>query len=222
MPPQGRLGDKSNVPVDAHGCPACPHPAVGPAIVGSPDVMVNKRPALRVGDKGIHAACCGPNTWERHGRQRHRDDQQQGRPPPGRSGQALRRHGPADRGLEQRDHRRLRVFTSPAARAAAAPTSAAPAAAAAATGARGARRAQQEPRIGGLAIRLRPRGERGELARRQPGGAGVVEQAGPSSARDRTARARARRARPACARISPRRRARCPSRRLTSASRVAR
>ena len=64
MPPQSRLGDKSNVPVDAHGCPACPHPGVGPAIVGSPDVFVNYRPALRVGDKGIHAACCGPNTWE--------------------------------------------------------------------------------------------------------------------------------------------------------------
>ena len=63
MPPQSRLGDKSNVPVDAHGCPACPHPGVGPAIVGSPDVYVNYRPALRVGDKGIHAACCGPNTW---------------------------------------------------------------------------------------------------------------------------------------------------------------
>jgi len=25
--------------------------------------MVNGRPALRVGDPGIHAACCGPNTW---------------------------------------------------------------------------------------------------------------------------------------------------------------
>jgi uncharacterized Zn-binding protein involved in type VI secretion len=25
--------------------------------------MVNGRPALRVGDKGIHAACCGPNMW---------------------------------------------------------------------------------------------------------------------------------------------------------------
>jgi uncharacterized Zn-binding protein involved in type VI secretion len=63
MPYQSRLGDKSNVFVDAHGCPACPHPGVGPAIVGSPDVFVNGRPALRVGDKGIHAACCGPNTW---------------------------------------------------------------------------------------------------------------------------------------------------------------
>jgi hypothetical protein len=25
--------------------------------------MVNGRPALRVGDTGIHAACCGPNMW---------------------------------------------------------------------------------------------------------------------------------------------------------------
>ena len=63
MPPVGRLGDKSNVPVDAHGCPGCPHPAVGPAIVGSPNVMTNGRPTLRVGDTGVHAACCGPNMW---------------------------------------------------------------------------------------------------------------------------------------------------------------
>ncbi len=63
MPPQGRLGDRASAPIDAHGCPACPHPTIGPAIAGSPTVMVNKRPALRVGDAGIHAACCGPNTW---------------------------------------------------------------------------------------------------------------------------------------------------------------
>lgn len=63
MPGQGRLGDKANVPADTHGCPACPHPGTGPGILGSPDVMVNSRPALRVGDKGIHAACCGTNTW---------------------------------------------------------------------------------------------------------------------------------------------------------------
>jgi uncharacterized Zn-binding protein involved in type VI secretion len=63
MPGQARLGDKSQVPADAHGCPACPHPAVGPAIIGSPDVNCNGRPALRVGDKGVHAACCGPNMW---------------------------------------------------------------------------------------------------------------------------------------------------------------
>jgi uncharacterized Zn-binding protein involved in type VI secretion len=63
MPGQCRLGDKSNTPADAHGCPACPHPAVGPAIVGSPNVNVNKMPAVRVDDTGIHMACCGPNTW---------------------------------------------------------------------------------------------------------------------------------------------------------------
>lgn len=63
MPGQCRLGDKSNITADAHGCPACPHPAVGPAIVGSPNVNVNKLPALRVDDTGVHAACCGLNTW---------------------------------------------------------------------------------------------------------------------------------------------------------------
>lgn len=65
MPGQCRLGDKSLAPVDAHGCPACPHPSpTGPAIVGSPNVMVNKRPAVRLNDTGIHMACCGPNTWQ--------------------------------------------------------------------------------------------------------------------------------------------------------------
>lgn len=63
MPAQARLGDISKVPVDAHGCPACPHNCQGPAIIGSPDVMVNGRPAIRKDDTGIHLACCGPNTW---------------------------------------------------------------------------------------------------------------------------------------------------------------
>ena len=64
MPSQGRLGDQAQIPADSHGCPACPHPAIGPAIGGSGDVNVNGRPALRVGDPGMHAACCGPNTWQ--------------------------------------------------------------------------------------------------------------------------------------------------------------
>jgi uncharacterized Zn-binding protein involved in type VI secretion len=63
MPGQGRLTDLSQVPADAHGGPACPHPCVGPAKSGSPDVQVNSLAALRVTDTGIHAACCGPNTW---------------------------------------------------------------------------------------------------------------------------------------------------------------
>jgi len=30
---------------------------------GSPSVFVNGRPAIRVDDPGIHAACCSANTW---------------------------------------------------------------------------------------------------------------------------------------------------------------
>ena len=63
MPPQGRVSDLAQVPADAHGCPACPHPAVGPAVSGSADVLTNGLPSLRVGDAGVHAACCGPNKW---------------------------------------------------------------------------------------------------------------------------------------------------------------
>jgi uncharacterized Zn-binding protein involved in type VI secretion len=64
MPPVGRVGDNAFVPADAHGCPACPHPATGPATVGSPNVLVNGLPVLRLGDSGVHAACCGPNQWK--------------------------------------------------------------------------------------------------------------------------------------------------------------
>jgi uncharacterized Zn-binding protein involved in type VI secretion len=64
MPGQGRLGDKANIDSDAHGCPSCPHPGTGPAIQGSADVFVNSRPALRVDDVGIHAACCGGGMWQ--------------------------------------------------------------------------------------------------------------------------------------------------------------
>ncbi|MFM7201684.1 MAG: PAAR domain-containing protein [Myxococcota bacterium] len=63
MKPQGRVGDISFCPADAHGCPSCPHPVQGPATQGSPTVIVNNQPALRVGDPGTHAACCGGNSW---------------------------------------------------------------------------------------------------------------------------------------------------------------
>jgi uncharacterized Zn-binding protein involved in type VI secretion len=64
MPAAGRVGDKSHVPADSHGCKSCPHSAMGPAVAGSPDVFINFKPALRVGDPGTHTACCGPNTWQ--------------------------------------------------------------------------------------------------------------------------------------------------------------
>jgi len=63
MPEQARVTDIAKIPADVHGCTVCPHPCQGPAREGSPDVNVNNLPAMRVGDPGIHAACCGTNTW---------------------------------------------------------------------------------------------------------------------------------------------------------------
>ncbi len=63
MPAQARLGDKSQVPNDSHNCPGCPHSCVGPATMGSPNVKVNGKPAIRVGDPGVHSSCCGGNKW---------------------------------------------------------------------------------------------------------------------------------------------------------------
>jgi uncharacterized Zn-binding protein involved in type VI secretion len=49
--------------------------------MGSPDVHVNGQPALRAGDAGEHASCCGPGRWRAaagavtvffNGRQAHR------------------------------------------------------------------------------------------------------------------------------------------------------
>jgi uncharacterized Zn-binding protein involved in type VI secretion len=58
-----RLGDLAMVVGDSHGCPGCPHVCIGPTIDGSNDVFINSLNAIRKGDPGIHAACCGPNTF---------------------------------------------------------------------------------------------------------------------------------------------------------------
>src|SRR5882724_8290085 len=63
MPAAARLGDKAQVDADAHGCPACPHPGVGPIVTASTDVFVNKKGAARQDDLGIRAVCCGPNNF---------------------------------------------------------------------------------------------------------------------------------------------------------------
>ena len=62
MPGQSRISDMCQGTC-AHGCMAEPHVVVGNAISGSPDVLVNGLPAFRLNDNGIHAACCGPNTF---------------------------------------------------------------------------------------------------------------------------------------------------------------
>lgn len=56
-------GDSAACPADAHGCPACPHPVVGPITDGSRLVQVRGRPAARKGDAGKHARCCLHNTF---------------------------------------------------------------------------------------------------------------------------------------------------------------
>jgi uncharacterized Zn-binding protein involved in type VI secretion len=60
-----RVTDQSQCPADAHGCPGCPHGVIGPAIVGSGNVNIENKAALRAQgvDSGVHAVCCGPNTW---------------------------------------------------------------------------------------------------------------------------------------------------------------
>lgn len=65
MPNACRQSDISMNPADAHGCLVCPHPVSGPAVTGSGDVMIEGSPALRAQgiDSGVHAACCGPNSW---------------------------------------------------------------------------------------------------------------------------------------------------------------
>ena len=62
--PYARVGDIADCPADIHGCPACPHHVKGPILTGSPEVLIDGRPAARVGDTGTHATCCGPNRFE--------------------------------------------------------------------------------------------------------------------------------------------------------------
>jgi len=63
MPSACRVGDKSFCPCDSHGGSCCAHAVRGPAVSGSPDVVVNGRSALRLGDPGVHSKCCGSNKW---------------------------------------------------------------------------------------------------------------------------------------------------------------
>jgi uncharacterized Zn-binding protein involved in type VI secretion len=64
MAKAGRLADLAKADPHPHACPGCPHPHIGLAIVGSPNVLINFRPALRTDDLGVGLACCGANTWQ--------------------------------------------------------------------------------------------------------------------------------------------------------------
>jgi uncharacterized Zn-binding protein involved in type VI secretion len=59
-----KVGDDAFCSSDGHGKKCCSHAVQGPAVQGSPDVLINTMQALRIGDPGIHSACCGSNTWK--------------------------------------------------------------------------------------------------------------------------------------------------------------
>ena len=63
VPLYAAVGDRSKCAMDAHSCPACPHPVVGPIVAGSPTVTVRGLPAARKGDNGVATPCCGANTY---------------------------------------------------------------------------------------------------------------------------------------------------------------
>lgn len=64
MAAAARITDHSKGDPHAHWCMACPHTVQGPIITGSPNVFINSLPAARESDKGVAAACCGPNMYK--------------------------------------------------------------------------------------------------------------------------------------------------------------
>ena len=64
MSEAARIGDKANATGDSHGnVLCCPHNVTGPIIQGALTVFINGKPAVRLYDNGVHASCCGPNTF---------------------------------------------------------------------------------------------------------------------------------------------------------------
>ncbi|MBM3754083.1 MAG: hypothetical protein FJW38_08905 [Acidobacteria bacterium] len=63
------VGAVTNVPTDAHGCPACPHPALGVIVTALPDVLANGRPVVVAGSQTRSYGCCGSGAgWVKQGR----------------------------------------------------------------------------------------------------------------------------------------------------------
>lgn len=64
MPEQARVSDICKCDACAHGCPVCPHPVQGPIMQGASITFVNKLPAGREKDPGMHMICCNQNKFE--------------------------------------------------------------------------------------------------------------------------------------------------------------
>jgi uncharacterized Zn-binding protein involved in type VI secretion len=61
-----RVGDFGDCPADVHPGPYGPHHVRGPILTGSPNVIIDGKPAARVGDTGTHVnlVCIGANKFE--------------------------------------------------------------------------------------------------------------------------------------------------------------
>ncbi len=57
------IGSMAFCPSDAHGCIGCSHAVSGPVITGNGNVLINGMPVACEGDRGVHAACCGGNSF---------------------------------------------------------------------------------------------------------------------------------------------------------------
>jgi uncharacterized Zn-binding protein involved in type VI secretion len=67
--PIATAGAIARIASDAHGCPACPHPAIGVIVTAFPDVCVNGRPVVVAGSETRSSGCCQPRPgWVKQGR----------------------------------------------------------------------------------------------------------------------------------------------------------
>jgi len=58
-----RVGSKAMCPGDSHGGPTDPMVCIGPVITGNGNVLIDGMPVACEGDRGVHAACVGPNNF---------------------------------------------------------------------------------------------------------------------------------------------------------------
>lgn len=67
--PIATAGAIAGIDRDAHGCPACPHPASGVIVTVLPDVLANGRPVVVAGSETRSSGCCQPRPgWVKQGR----------------------------------------------------------------------------------------------------------------------------------------------------------
>jgi uncharacterized Zn-binding protein involved in type VI secretion len=64
MPAAAHIGDNvQTTSPHAHGNPCCPHQPSGKINSGAVTVLINGKPAARVGDGGTASPCCVSNTF---------------------------------------------------------------------------------------------------------------------------------------------------------------